>query len=75
MGHCRIRTYQRSAGGWATLINRVSTGETEYEGHAFIVHSNGDGRVACGLLESSSMMVVDPTDAGLIREKKCDEEK
>ncbi|CAJ1965221.1 unnamed protein product [Cylindrotheca closterium] len=40
----------------------ISTGETEYEGKAFIVHSNSGGRVGCGLLESISM-VDDPTGA------------
>jgi len=42
-----------SSQGFATYMDCISTGETDYEGKAFIVHSNSGGRVACGLLEGT----------------------
>jgi len=58
------------AAGFANYVDCISTGETEFEGKAFIVHANDGSRVACGLLgdstpleEPSGAPVVPPTDA------------
>jgi hypothetical protein len=39
-------------GSSAIFFNCVSTGETEFEGRAFLVHSDDGSRVSCGLLVS-----------------------
>jgi len=64
-----------SADGFTTYFDCVSTGETEYDGKAFIVHASDGSRVACGLLGTGSddkpvvtkpptaTPVADPTDA------------
>jgi hypothetical protein len=38
--------------GYAIFFDCVSTGETDMEGHAFVVHANDGSRVSCGLLMS-----------------------
>jgi Cu/Zn superoxide dismutase len=38
--------------GSAIFFDCVSTGETDIEGHAFVVHANDGSRVSCGLLVS-----------------------
>lgn len=45
--------------GVGHFVDCAYTGETTFEGHAFIVHANDGSRVSCGLLES--FMVDEPT--------------
>lgn len=36
--------------GFAYYVDCLQTGETEFDGRAFILHSNNGSRVSCGLL-------------------------
>ncbi len=40
--------------GYALFFDCVSTGETNMEGHAFLVHADDGSRVSCGLLSELS---------------------
>jgi Cu/Zn superoxide dismutase len=52
------------ADGSALFFDCVSTGETDMEGHAFVVHANDGSRVSCGLLMSVPEEASSPSSAG-----------
>jgi hypothetical protein len=51
------------ADGYALFFDCVSTGETDMEGKAFVVHADDGSRVSCGLLLSAPEETYSPTEA------------
>jgi len=54
-----IQYYETDWYGNAVFLDCVSTGETDYDGKAFIAHANDGSRVACGVLGPLSALIGD----------------